>query len=865
MTMPRFKTNFVNFLILFFIIIVGGVVLQPTQVAAVGVAINEFPNPADFGRGGNVFVEVAKSGNGSGLNTPLVTMVIEFTQQNGNLIFFDEGLPCSGSPDSGTAPTNFYVYAAETSTVGGYAVDRPSGSPQTTTVPFGTAGCSGNRTVITGTPALKESTVPGRAEKWIAIVVVAHMGPNNGGGLNAFKVRTSDPNAKIGLRGDFDGGSAISLQDRLSQPRGISAPQPDAADYFRLGFSLPCDYESATVPIRWYDADWGTIQGNDTFEMRVIEYLNGNVRVAAEVKGADLGGNGAERSVPIDVVRNATYEIQWNYVHRSNGIQIYVPFDSTNTGLQCEPPPVSCKVGSRVAALGPRQYVSNLSIDTGNLVEFYSDLTTDGTTTTNIAWNFGGAAANRSFAVPPTNIFDAATENVTFNTSGNFIVRVTISYTGGGTSGTYTCSMNVNVAAPPILNWEIVFTGTSADGTPDRVQPGQFWRISYSKLRNNGAGGSYGGGGPTDGQVNIVYTFTGAWGSTPIPNISGLNIDAGSEYAVTTPVDIRIPNVGAGERLCVRQTIQNPTGITGDGPDSGPNLEGAEVCTVVVKRPYLQAFGADVMAGCNAGGGTINAYRKYSYPSFGVQNDAGSGSGAQFGVLAQSSISGFVSSLFGGGKKKLTFANNSTEEYGGKFGANTCTGDYFADEPAATAVGGINYVVPNGESIKKSGNVRINSGVLTNGTHAELYVTGNAYIGSNIKFSETWNSFKDIPSFKLVVDGDIYIGKNVSQIDGFYIATGTIYTCAESLNNAVLDTNIYARCNRQLTINGSFIANKVKFMRSYGWTKNANNNGSRAAEVFRYNPSLYMVDWDAPSASQSAQTYDSVFTLPPIL
>lgn len=71
-----------------------------------------------------------------------------------------------------------------------------------------------------------------------------------------------------------------------------------------------------------------------------------------------------------------------------------------------------------------------------------------------------------------------------------------------------------------------------------------------------------------------------------------------------------------------------------------------------------------------------------------------------------------------------------------------------------------------------------------------LYVKGDLYIGADVNYGTPSNdpsSGKESshPSFGVVVDGNIYIDKNVKHLDGYYIASGLINTCAGPTGNSV--------------------------------------------------------------------------------
>jgi Repeat of unknown function (DUF5648) len=93
----------------------------------------------------------------------------------------------------------------------------------------------------------------------------------------------------------------------------------------------------------------------------------------------------------------------------------------------------------------------------------------------------------------------------------------------------------------------------------------------------------------------------------------------------------------------------------------------------------------------------------------------------------------------------------------------------------------------------------------------------------------TWN-VNNVPSFVLHASGNIYIDPGVTELDGMYAAEagngkpGRIYTCG--VNNGggnftpMAKDNLYDNCNKQLVVYGSFQANQVNLMRTFGSLRN---------------------------------------------
>ncbi len=179
-------------------------------------------------------------------------------------------------------------------------------------------------------------------------------------------------------------------------------------------------------------------------------------------------------------------------------------------------------------------------------------------------------------------------------------------------------------------------------------------------------------------------------------------------------------------------------------------------------------------------------------------------------------------------------------------------------------------------------------------TTLTIFVDGDVHIRGNIVYGNTnWGSIDKIPSFQLIVKGDIFIDSGVSQLDGLYVAQpnggtgGNIYTCSSpsgvgytSANSDLLD-----KCRRQLVVNGAFVAQKVFLSRSFGSLRNSypgehlvngvaqdcTDSGTTgvkdcAAEIFNVSPEMLLAQ--PGTTAQSGPTtgkYDFITSLAPVL
>lgn len=323
--------------------------------------------------------------------------------------------------------------------------------------------------------------------------------------------------------------------------------------------------------------------------------------------------------------------------------------------------------------------------------------------------------------------------------------------------------------------------------------------------------------------------------------------------------------------------------------------------------PYLKSYGGDVWAGGFFPGSsaTVNA----EINTFAEPEGAGyAGSSAQYGVTALMNINTFYSASLrtaGNGlpPKGLTFANTGAvaspgaSTYGGGFGdtAAIAIQDYFATHTNPDPINPANVtqniganpipaLVTGPQRFLSSGNRTIPTLPIPNNSQVVLYVDGDVFISGDITYPFPRTSFDELPSFRLIVRGNIYIAPGVRQLDGVYIAQpnsgqaatqGRIYTCAPgvpSISSLYTAATLHAACGNQLAFNGAVVAQQLRLLRTRGTLRDAtptevpnfnNGAGTNAAEVFNFTPELYLGPGALP-ATGTAGTYDAIVSLPPI-
>lgn len=309
-----------------------------------------------------------------------------------------------------------------------------------------------------------------------------------------------------------------------------------------------------------------------------------------------------------------------------------------------------------------------------------------------------------------------------------------------------------------------------------------------------------------------------------------------------------------------------------------------EGCAKVVAKPTVKVVGGDVVAGVAITGtdGRCSPVSTGSVVGWPHSPDYNASNG-QFGVFAPSNVTGFASGAISEQFKPsgLTFANSSPspsgQNLGGNFGRmNYCVPNHYGDPSSLTSMplASIGGSSTNGSykangSPSSTGSRTIGTKTIPAGNRTAFYVDGDVFINGNITYQGRggWTTVENIPAFKLVVRGNIYIASNVTTLDGMYIAQpngstgGNIYTCAPSRSTLYPTSSLFSNCGTQLTVNGVFIAKKIYLYRTAGTAI-----FGQTAEQFNYLPELWIANWPTTSTSSVNQLkYDSILSLPPVL
>ena len=213
-------------------------------------------------------------------------------------------------------------------------------------------------------------------------------------------------------------------------------------------------------------------------------------------------------------------------------------------------------------------------------------------------------------------------------------------------------------------------------------------------------------------------------------------------------------------------------------------------------KPYFKIQSGDIVAGSNICSTLSSSTTNATISSYSADTTS---AGSEYAAIATGTISNFVSGqgLYGSLTSPLTFSNTSGNN--GNFGTSPCLTNYF--NPPSSSSG------PNTYTINATSPFYIPAITTTinPGQHYTYYVNGNVIINHNITFAGAVTNPAQIPSFNLIVNGNIYIDSTVTQLDGLYQAlgsgsSGNIYDCYP------FNTTNYLSCSTPLTINGSMMA-----------------------------------------------------------
>ncbi len=400
-----------------------------------------------------------------------------------------------------------------------------------------------------------------------------------------------------------------------------------------------------------------------------------------------------------------------------------------------------------------------------------------------------------------------------------------------------------------------------------------------------------------DGSVNYS-------GGPPTPNIVGPSMSVTPGPGAITP---SVTDSGSIVHLATTQKLNAATGYT---VNWSVEINGiSKSCSgtfQVASKPFFSVLGGDIATGASIASpgptGPVGCSVAPKIPLAGIVswNNDGTpgfgGAGGQYAAYAMNFIQDFVTNQANGGSKDWSFSNQNTASggrnsvdigngfFGGMFGSAPCA-DYWNDHPTpavalpsgpiSTWADGDYYVDASASAIS------LPAQVIPAGRHVTLYIDGNVSLAGDITYQGgTYTDRNDIPSFKLIVHGVIYIDNSVRNLDGFYAAipdasystlsqslasprAGTITTCSNGfapINPLGAGVNMRVSCGNSLTVNGAVAANQLWLLRTSGTLSTYS-----PAETFDYTPEVWLAPASGGTGIDTNQNYQSVVGLPPVL
>lgn len=330
----------------------------------------------------------------------------------------------------------------------------------------------------------------------------------------------------------------------------------------------------------------------------------------------------------------------------------------------------------------------------------------------------------------------------------------------------------------------------------------------------------------------------------------------------------------------------------------------------IFNKPYVKYYGNDVTAGGTfANGETCDSTQVDQDASIlTLEGASRNGTATASSVETAALALGRVDQFYSAGRRQsssttqpmprgpidLIFGNFTTpatriQSFSadpGDSGIWRCVPDFFSEHPGVDSTAS-NYSFSGGSNNiflrPSSGTVAIGSGSTINiSGNVNIYVEGDVLLLSNIVLNN-FSSLNNVPNFRLVVKGNIYISggvqgiADVTRLDGIYVAQpedsgdkGIIYTCSDITRSDFLpnSNSIHNVCNSKLTVNGAFIARQVKFLRTNGSLNQSSVNegpGGPSAEEFNFLPEFYLRRPSGNSGQIVSPNYDYIISLPPVL
>lgn len=820
--------------------------------------------------------------------TPTATVTISHPDHCG----WPNGSPPQTAPDS-TMPSSSsdtiftYYKSASPTTVAIYPSSSDHGRNR---VINNTASCENNKWTDTLTN-LPSVTIGSTIFYVATLKAVFDPSDSDDLGTNAFKV--SVPSGSGYVTTSTDNSAKFALGLRGNQPYNANINYGTLNIYF----ALPCSAGSANVTLNWFDADQGNDNQGRTIWYRILRRPRGTTQSFQEISGtrnSNVGGDNQPGSETYTLSKDYEYSWQWNDVSNQNGIQFAMPYDPIFTKVSC----INWNIGGSTSINMTTAYPGQSVIWTHTVKNNGPDKLTanvgsyavrsngwsgtvgsappqgNGTVSSGTVRTFSDTRVITQADVGKTlceNMFYTPTAGEPANgaTSSTGDQCVTIPYN-------YTLVPSVDVPTSVVSSGENVTVTPHVINNPRTSDPGTKskdteWSLEKIVLKP--------GTSPQNNQqvatdapcvhYRAVNTAANTIDCSNVTSGTGQVIGSGQNFSpggTSLTID---GNYEVGTLICFALSVKpyNDT-VSADTWAYSP-----QQCLKIGKKPQVQFLGGDVRAGRNIITSTTTRTFAGDKKTFGSWNEYGVFSYGSNSLMA--SGAGYAGGMSGGtSPSNLTFANTPT--LGGFTTVRPADLPSIAAAVEAKLVSGpssipgssyaLNAAGDGTTTLKRTGNLDLtNSGDVAAGKTIVIRVNGTLKIKNDITYANgPYGAIKDIPQVILIAD-NIWIDQNVTRVDAWLIVTrsdgsGVLDTCDIGVATTQLTAAI---CNKQLTINGPVVADKVWFRRTAGAGAANPGEADKPGETFNFNADAYL--WGYNQASQGSGRAITVYQteLPP--
>jgi len=362
--------------------------------------------------------------------------------------------------------------------------------------------------------------------------------------------------------------------------------------------------------------------------------------------------------------------------------------------------------------------------------------------------------------------------------------------------------------------------------------------------------------------------------SGPVP----VNIPANADPAVTVYATFQVRVDFQGDYTATLRFGNTPLTEVCNGPNIYP-----------LTKPFFQVWGGDIFTGgsfLTPNQACPTTYPDYvspqtapgNKPSYGGikaygDTSTGHGSAADFGAVALGLIANKPSPANIGFTARSILANSgsfppdSISGYLNDSSPAHCVTDFYdTTQTSPVSVGPpsslANLVVTPSSSGQYIVGSQVNGfagGQIASSQHITLYVNGDVTITGNITY-QPWANRDDsstAPFFSLIVKGSITLTKDVTRLDGLYVAQPTSSGSGSGGDFVTCDNF----CNQQLIVNGAVVAQHIQLLRSFGTLTAGPTVASSPAEIFNYIPSMLISN---PNFNPTYNNLQGLFNLPPV-